>query len=287
MLPKDRTLVCTAEVPIVVIGDSTGSMGDSARVVHDKRPLLWGQIEHHGYLADPAMSIAVVGDHTDNQWPFQVSDFENDPAKIDEWMKRCFLEGGGGGTMHESYLEIAFYYSRAVEWKARKGRKGYLFMIGDEAPYAKVTPAVAKKHFGIALDESISAEEVMKELRKRFHVFFLQVPYNGGKDPGATQEVTEAWKPLLSQSVISLTEPNSVVDVMLGLIATIEGVRTLDSYDRDMEERNQTAARRKNVRGAIEAASTALAVRSKGGSASNLPVVVRGKDRRGKGNRLD
>jgi hypothetical protein len=73
----------------------------------------------------------------------------------------------------------------------------------------------------------------------------------------------------------------------LGLIATIEGVRTLDSYDRDMEERNQTAARRKNVRGAIEAASTALAVRSKGGSASNLPVVVRGKDRRGKGNRLD
>ena len=37
-------------------------MGDWSKIIYDKMPMFYGQIMMHGYLKDPALSIAGIGD---------------------------------------------------------------------------------------------------------------------------------------------------------------------------------------------------------------------------------
>lgn len=94
VLPSsDRRIWTEAKNPIVVALDGTGSMGDSAKIMFDKMPMFWGQIEQKGYLKDPAMSFAIIGDENCDDAPLQVTDFEQG-LPIDNWLKKLWLEGG-------------------------------------------------------------------------------------------------------------------------------------------------------------------------------------------------
>ena len=62
---------------------------------------------------------------------------------MDEDLGRIVLEGGGGGQMTESY-ELAMYFMArhtAIDCFEKRGRRGYLFIIGDELAYPKVKAA--------------------------------------------------------------------------------------------------------------------------------------------------
>src|SRR2546423_9957695 len=52
LLPKDRTIECTAKCPVVYAFDVTGSMGNLPRIIYDKMPMIAGQITECGYLRD-------------------------------------------------------------------------------------------------------------------------------------------------------------------------------------------------------------------------------------------
>ena len=55
---------------------------------------------------------------------------------------RILLEGGGGGQKTESY-ELAMYFMArhtAIDCFEKRGRRGYLFIIGDEMAYPRVKP---------------------------------------------------------------------------------------------------------------------------------------------------
>lgn len=70
LLPLNRHLECTTKNAIVIALDVTGSMGDSAKLLYDKLPMLWGQLEQQGYLKDFSISFAAVGDCTCDGAPF-------------------------------------------------------------------------------------------------------------------------------------------------------------------------------------------------------------------------
>ena len=62
---------------------------------------------------------------------------------MDDDLGRILLEGGGGGQKTESY-ELALYFMArhtATDCFERRGRRGYLFIIGDEMAYPRVKPA--------------------------------------------------------------------------------------------------------------------------------------------------
>src|SRR4051812_34048661 len=130
-----------------VLFDVTGSMQDVPRILQANLPRLMGLLIRKGYLDHPQILIGAIGDATCDQAPLQVGQFESG-IEIEEDLSKLFLEGGGGGHITESY-ELAMYFMArhtSLDCHEKRGRRGYLFIIGDEAPYPCVKRKEVARH---------------------------------------------------------------------------------------------------------------------------------------------
>ncbi len=126
---------------IAVLFDVTGSMRDVPRTLQAKLPQLLGLLLRKGYVTDPQIMFGAIGDATCDRAPLQIGQFESD-NRMDDDLGRILLEGGGGGQKTESY-ELALYFMArhtVTDCFAKRGRRGYLFIIGDEMAYPRVKP---------------------------------------------------------------------------------------------------------------------------------------------------
>jgi hypothetical protein len=175
---KKRECRDTEEHPnttsIVVAMDVTRSRGDDAKVVYGKLPMFIGQLNMKGYVSDPEICFAAIGDATSgDQAPLQVAQFDASNV-LDEHLGKIWLEEGGGGTGQESYELAAYYFARKTDldcWK--KNRKGYMFFLGDEGFYPEVSRDQVATYIGDDLPGNIPAEQIFRELQEKYHVFFI------------------------------------------------------------------------------------------------------------------
>ena len=113
------------------------------RQIHADLPHLHELLLGHKYIPHPQILFAAVGDATCDRVPLQVGQFESD-NRMDQNLENMILEGGGGGQKTESY-ELTLYIAArhtAIDCWEKRGRKGYLFIIGDEMAY----PLVHRAH---------------------------------------------------------------------------------------------------------------------------------------------
>ncbi len=162
------------ETPIVVALDVTRSRGEDTKLMYEKLPMLMGQIELKGYVPNPGISFAAIGDATVDAAPLQVSQFEGD-NRMDENLGRVWIEEGGGGTGQESYELCAYFYSRtnAVRLAKGTGKKGYFFFIGDEGFYPRVDKEQVRRVIGDELPADLDSAEAFRRLHEKFHVLFI------------------------------------------------------------------------------------------------------------------
>src|SRR3954467_5694671 len=156
---------------VAVLFDVTGSMQTVPRILQQNLPRLMGLLIRKGYLDHPQILIGAVGDATCDVAPLQVGQFESG-IEIDEDLGRLYLEGGGGGHITESY-ELALYFMArhtALDCFAKRGRRGYLFVIGDEIPYPKVKRREVRAVVGDGLQASIPVEDVVAQLQRTYDV---------------------------------------------------------------------------------------------------------------------
>lgn len=160
--------------PIVVMMDVTLSRGKDAIIMYNKVPMYIGQIIMKDYVPNPAVSFAAVGDMTaGDQASLQVGQFESD-NRLDESLSWIWLEGGGGGTGQESYQNGAYFYARKTKLDClKRGKKGFMFILGDEGFYPVVSREQIKRLIGDDLPEDIPSAQIFAELQKKFHVFFI------------------------------------------------------------------------------------------------------------------
>ncbi|XLQ20525.1 MAG: hypothetical protein ACKUBY_01955 [Candidatus Moraniibacteriota bacterium] len=160
--------------PIIVAMDVTRSRGDDAKVIYGKLPMFIGQLIMKGYVDDPEICFAAVGDATSgDKAPIQVAQFDADNV-LDEHLGKIWLEEGGGGTGQESYELMAYYLARKTEldcWK--RGKKGYLFFLGDEGFYSNISKDQIKTYIGDDVPSDIPTEQIFRELQEKYHVFFV------------------------------------------------------------------------------------------------------------------
>lgn len=244
----DRRVWTDVKNPIVIALDVTGSMGDSAKIMFDKIPMFWGQIEQKGYLADPAVSFAAIGDVYCDEAPLQVTQFEKAKA-IHPWLEKIWLEGGGGGQTMESYdLSALFFLEKC---SVPEMEHGFFFYIGDEGYYPEL--------------DGKDTVPIFQELMKRFDTFFIHWPYN--QSPHDDERIVKDWKRVMGERFIILKDPKAIVDVMLGLIAMRMKVRDLAGYKADLEEKGQDEDRINTVAEVISDFED-----------SNLPVAAGSKE---------
>ncbi len=252
-------------VAVGVIFDVTGSMGTVPRVLQTKLGKLMRLLVQKGYLAHPQMLFGAVGDAYCDRVPLQIGQFESG-LEMDDDLGKIFLEGGGGGQVHETY-ELALYFMArhtAIDCFDKRGKKGYLFTIGDEKPYAVVQRQQVQQLIGDRIKQDVPVETIVAEVERRYEYFHI-IPSN--TTHGRSAEVQESWRALLGERVLLLEDEGAVCETIALAIGICEG--TLYDLDQGIDDLTDS----EDDRAATTAAATALTrfVRVQGPA---IPVVA-------------
>lgn len=206
--------------PIIVALDVTGSMRRTPHeMIKDNFPKLMDALMQLG-IKDPQLLFMAVGDHEYDRYPIQVGQFESDTEKILNSLQSLVLEGGGGGNAGESYLLahiVAGYHTETDSWYKR-GKKGYLFTVGDE-PNLRVVPGRdLEKVLGYQRGaKPITEDEALEKAKEQYYVYHIHIS-NGSYGRAAI----EKWKDLLGQNVL-ITDSHNIHNVIAEAIKEHEG----------------------------------------------------------------
>ncbi|MDI2131545.1 hypothetical protein [Yinghuangia seranimata] len=211
---------------ISILFDVTGSMGSVPITLQTKLAELFGLLLRKGYVDHPQILFGAIGDATCDRVPLQVGQFESD-NRMDDQLGTILLEGGGGGQKTESYELAMYFMARHTELDCldKRGKRGYLFVIGDEMPYGRVKKREVEAVIGDTIGEDIPVEAIVAELQRKFEVYYI-LPA-GASYVGDT-EVLGIWKKLLRQNVIELDDLDAVCETIALTIGLAEDAIDLD-----------------------------------------------------------
>jgi hypothetical protein len=219
---------------VAVLFDVTGSMQSVPRILQKNLPRLMGLLMSKGFLDHPQILIGAIGDATCDTAPLQVGQFESG-IEIEEDLGKLYLEGGGGGSITESY-ELAMYFMArhtALDCYEKRDKRGYLFIIGDEVPYKHVKRHEVQKLLGDKIQANLPMEDLLAELQRLYNVYFiLPRMTNHWNNP----TVQRHWVQLLGQNVLRLENPEGICELIASTIGLTEGKADLDNLEDVLEE---------------------------------------------------
>lgn len=214
-------------VAMGVLFDVTGSMGSIPRLLQTKLGALMRLLVQRGCLAHPQILFGAIGDAYSDHVPLQIGQFESG-LEMDDDLGKIFIEGAGGGQVHESY-ELGLYFMArhtAIDCFDRRGHKGYLFTIGDEKPYPQLNRAQVAAIIGDHLEVDLPIEQVITELHARYeHFHIMPTETAHGRDPA----VQARWRELLGERLLLLEDASAVCETIALTVGLCEG--TLPDLD--------------------------------------------------------
>ena len=252
-------------VAIAVIFDITGSMGNVPRVLQTKLGKLMRLLVQKGYVDHPQILFGAVGDAYSDAVPLQIGQFESG-LEMDDDLGKIFIEGGGGGQVHESY-ELAIYFMARhtkIDCYEKRGKKGYLFTIGDEKPYAAVSRQQIRQHIGDKWGFDVPLATIVQEVQMRYeHFHIIPTQTSHGQNP----EIQRCWQELLGERVLLLEDEAAVCETLALAIGLCEG--TIYDLDQAMTDLHNAGCDAR----ATSVATTALAPYANASHAL-VPVVA-------------
>lgn len=212
---------------VIVASDVTGSMGMIAEtLIREGLGTLFEEIIDRAPVSDPHVMAMAIGDaEVMDAAPLQVSQFETDLTIADQ-LEKVYVEGGGGGNDYESY-DLPMYFAAnftSIDCYEKRGKKGYLFTIGDEpAPPATRKDAV-EYVFGDSkgLQDNIPMKDVIESAQRMYNVYHIIVA-EGYYAQTYPDSVKKSWRDVLGQNVVVLDDYTKLAEVIVSIIEVNEG----------------------------------------------------------------
>ena len=209
-------------VAVAIIFDTTGSMQFVPTILQEKLPKLMGLLVRKNYLEHPQILFGAINDmHASSRVPLQIGQFEAG-LEIDDDLTNLLLEGAGGGSIEESY-ELGLYFMAKhtyIDCFEKRGKKGYLFIIGDESPYPNVEKDQVEKTIGDILQSDLATADVVEELLEKWEAFYIMP---GGTAHSGEARILDRWKKMLGQNVLELANASQVCECIAAQIGLYEG----------------------------------------------------------------
>lgn len=242
---------------IGVVFDVTGSMGEiPIEFAKHKLGNLMSLLLNQSLAPHPQVCFGAVGDGYADRAPLQIGQFESD-VTMDQCLKDMWLEGNGGGNGGESYGLAHYFFARrtAIDCHEKRGKKGYLFTVGDEPVHRSVTREEARKVFGDAIEADLPVAALIREARERYNVFHIVV---GQTMHGDNPHTIAGWRELLGDHVLKLDHPKDVSELIGAAVGLCEGhdIETIDAALRSAGATNSTI---EHVNTAVSALRQSLA----------------------------
>lgn len=210
--------------PIIVGTDVTGSMGVLAETIaREGLGTLFGEIYAKKPVTDPHLMFMAIGDVRSDSAPLQVSQFEGG-SQIIEQLTNIWIEGNGGGNHGESY-QLPWYFAAfhtSHDAYEKRGKRGYLFTIGDEPAPVALTPEQVLRVTGDRIERTLEPEILLQLAQRTYKVFHLVSEHDGGV-PYGEAETYGTWRKLLGERVLPLKDYTRLAEVIISAIAVSEG----------------------------------------------------------------
>lgn len=229
-LRESRDSAANPDSTAIIIGlDVTGSMGILAdSMARTGLATLFTEIYNRRPVPDPHILFAGIGDIRCDTAPLQVSQFEAD-IRLAEQLVKLWLEHGGGGNDSESYDAVWWFAAAktAIDCWEKRGKKGYLFTVGDEStPYG--IQAVDMLRHGWIQDAGdvpslFTPQALLQAASARYHVFHVVVEEGNYARAKGAEAVAADWRKLLGQNVLSLDDHTKLAEVVVSAIQVVEG----------------------------------------------------------------
>ncbi len=232
-------------VPIAVIFDVTGSMGGIPVMLQQKLARLMDVVIDKAGLRDPQILVGAVGDANSDKYPFQVGQFESSNV-FDEHLRNIILEGNGGGQSKESYA-LAYRFAAdhtATDAFEKRGKKGYFFTMGDEAPWPTVSRQEVANIFGINDAEDETIESLLARAGEKWEIFHLFAEDGNYRNDAV---IHDRWRKLLGERLVSVEDSSLVCEVIAGIVHMIENAYDADRVVADIGLSGKAAETVKNA----------------------------------------
>jgi hypothetical protein len=163
-----------------------------------------------------------IGDAWCDRAPLQVTQFEAD-IRVAEQIQDLWIEGGGGGNAYESY-NLPWYFAAmktATDAMQKRGKKGYLFTVGDEPCPPVLKAEHVRKFIGDGMQSDLSSANVLAIVERSYEVFHVIVE-EGSFFQHDPKQVLRSWK-LLGQRVLRLSDHTKLAETIVSAIEITEG----------------------------------------------------------------
>ena len=192
----------------IIVGlDVTGSMGYlSEEIAKNSLNKTMLEIYDKEPVTNPHIMFQAIGDSKSDRAPLQATQFEAD-IRIAEQLLDVFFESGGGGNGGESYC-LSWYFADMhtdIDCYNKRGKKGYIFTIGDERCHETLTREEIKRVFGDDVERDYSAKELYQSAAKKYNIFHIVMKAGSYKN----QNSGKGWELLIPGHVIEL-EPEQL-----------------------------------------------------------------------------
>lgn len=216
---------------IILASDVTGSMGRLAKEVLTGMDKVCTELYDRKPVTDPHILTGAIGDAFCDRAPLQVSQFEADIRIVDQ-TRALWVEGGGGGNFGESYAMVWLFAAMCTStdcWEKR-GKKGFLFTVGDEPCLGAkglqdmgkgngiaVTKEQAKRFLNLDIERDLSAEEIYDMASQKWEIVHICV--NRGFEEG----VYASFGQILGDRLLWLQDVAVLPELVVSTIQVIAG----------------------------------------------------------------
>ena len=225
--------------PIIIGLDVTGSMSNILNEVAQQLGMLVTEILERQPVSDPQILFGAVGDSTCDTYPFQCTQFESD-IRIAEQLTQLYFERGGGGNGFESY-PLAWYFAAnhtSTDSIEKRGKKGFLFTMGDDSYPQKLTREEIQYIFGEDIEkDGITIDAVLSQASRKWEIFHLCLKQGSNMsgfwadDP--TKIISE-WTNILGERAIPVSDYTKVPQIIVSILEAMAGKSVdeiADSWD--------------------------------------------------------
>ncbi len=211
--------------PVIIGLDVTGSMAPVLDSIARKGlKTVCEEIYNRKPITDPHICVLGIGDVECDRGPFQATQFEAD-IRIFEQLEKSWLEGGGGGNDHESYI-LAWYFAKyrtKTDSFSKRGVKGHIFTVGDE----EVTPKIKSEHFKRFLNDgdmrSFGPKELFDLVYPEWNVYHVIIK-QGTHATADYSNVYKSWCNVIGeQRTIPLDDHHLIGEVIVSTLEMASG----------------------------------------------------------------
>jgi hypothetical protein len=153
---------------------------------------------------------------------------------MDDDLGRIVLEDGGGQKT-KSYELALYFMSRhtATDCYERRGKRGYLFLIGDEMAYPRVKPTEVRDVIGDEMRHHLPVSDLVAEVSAKWDTYYI-LP--AGASYVGDREVLGFWRGLLGQNVIQLGDLDAVCETIALSVGLGEDAISLENGLADLSD---------------------------------------------------